>query len=1699
MQRDMVVKLTITGDGKIAVQAVDQVAGAQKRLDDQQKKSAQGTKEATGAAEQYIESLRKQLRELQSNQAALRESEAISRGATKQQLEDIRALGAAIDNHGQKTGRMTQATELLANVMSMAARAAGGFAVAMAFAAPVAALGAAQDNARVLLARITGITGSLNESRVVYAGLIADSVRLRVDLDQTLQGYTRIAGAVKELGGTSKQARELNEIVITTAKASGVAQQEAAAAAVQFAQALGSGVLQGDELKSILENNQELARQLARGLGVSVGELRTLGEQGKLTADVVARALLSRLPEIRTKLAEVPLTAADAWQKLTTVFSAFITNADQVDMKAGAIASTINAIADAINSLRGKATAATGVVAGVISGLVPGAAPLVTGLVEQANAAAVARERMSEYGAEVDRLVARYGDNTLAGSQAQVTKATNDLNEAWKRSASAIDKYGVELSDLIGKINTAEAVLTAARAKAFRANESTDDIDQRLAAVARIRSQVMTQIPLELAEANKKTWDEFEKQTRIAVDRQLELLDRVNADTNAKTQVQLASNRAALEALNEVWGKAGISADQYIAKRGELAAEESRLNKEIVNNETFTQNERIALLKPVVEAVRAKYGDEAAAAVSSAKDIAEAYRKLSDLSKQRIDQHTKEAQSAAQLKTQELQYLAERMAAQLRFYDAVSNVYQGTADLLKAQREEAEQRQFELSLYGMTEEAQQKAIALRKVEIERTKQLEKAERDYEVAKKAASSADDIKVANEAYEQRIRAINQTADAERQSIPIFLEQKAQLEQQKTFWNGLFEAVKGGWKGVRDYLKNVFFDWLIQQLKQQFVLNIGYNLQGSGGIGGMLAGLFGGGGAGTAGGGIGGMLGSLLGGGSGGGIFGSLLGQLPFVAGAGPLAAGTGLAGILSNLGLNGLATGVAQLSSFIPVIGPIVAIAATLLPRLFNNKDGLWFDINGRSPGGHPENQFTTALGSTIQLHGEANIADAKPYVAQFQNLAQNFVTIFGKEVAERASAVVNQYWTGFSERGRGTEYTNAQEYAAALAKEGKDVLAEYFSKAFSVVDQRIADTISAWTGSTEDLVKYIQTVLSVQSSINNQASLLTSIIGSTITLKDVLDLQKEGEALSDTFSRILGTFSITNTIAQALGKGADAFGALGLASLEARERVVALAGGVQALGTDFQTYLDKFFSDDERARMQRELAQKQVNNAFAELNLTVPATREQFRALVSSLDLSTEGGQRTFVALMKVAGAFDVLIGKVADDLLVVNRTPGRIGPGAVDTSAADAAWKAYLDSMYTATERAALRQRELWGQVSQTFSDLGLTIPKSVAEYRQLVDSIDRTTPSGEAMYQMLVKLGPAFAEVKAAAQQAAAALTADLLGALQQGLSGTQTRLEQMFAIIDSTGETTEQKLARKMAAARSVLADLQASYASLIAGGGSGTVEAAALEAAMGEAQRSMTQLAADAARLIVLRAQYGDKAEQLLDLEHWYAEQRHMAGENADLLLIIEQAYQTRRNDIINGGVATGLAQLQNTLRDWLNNLLLNQQLTTLTPMAQLAEARSQFNSAVASGDGSAITRAADAYLSIARSVYASGADYQAIYNAVIAQIQAIIGGQRAPISGTQTSAAAAQPAISTAVFTTTAYQAATSASDTLLTSRNNADAIIDAFNTGVSTLADILGRTKYTIEESGDAGRQTANSNTDRVVTAIVARGLQREVV
>jgi tape measure domain-containing protein len=182
--------------------------------------------------------------------------------------------------------------------------------------ATIRQLGKYADTYTNIQNRVRGVTDSIDELNVVTNELFDISQKTRSSLQSTTELYTRTALAVKELGISQRQTLEFTQSLNEAVVLSGASAIEAEAGIVQLAQGLASGVLQGDELRSVLEQLPAVADVISKSLGVTRGELRKLGSEGKITAQVVLDAFKEAREELSERFAKTVPTLGQSFQVL---------------------------------------------------------------------------------------------------------------------------------------------------------------------------------------------------------------------------------------------------------------------------------------------------------------------------------------------------------------------------------------------------------------------------------------------------------------------------------------------------------------------------------------------------------------------------------------------------------------------------------------------------------------------------------------------------------------------------------------------------------------------------------------------------------------------------------------------------------------------------------------------------------------------------------------------------------------------------------------------------------------------------------------------------------------------------------------------------------------------------------------------------------------------------------------------------------------------------------------------------------------------------------------------------------------------------------------------------------------------------------------------------------------------------------------
>ena len=167
------------------------------------------------------------------------------------------------------------------------------------------------------MSQITAKLNLINDGQQTTAELqdmiYQSAQRTRTSYESTANVVARLGQNAKEAFGSNAELIQFAENLNKSFVIAGSSQEEIASASLQLTQALGSGVLRGEELNAVFEAAPNIIRTIADYLGVGVGEIRQMASDGQITADVVKNAMLAATDDINSEFASMPMTLAQAF------------------------------------------------------------------------------------------------------------------------------------------------------------------------------------------------------------------------------------------------------------------------------------------------------------------------------------------------------------------------------------------------------------------------------------------------------------------------------------------------------------------------------------------------------------------------------------------------------------------------------------------------------------------------------------------------------------------------------------------------------------------------------------------------------------------------------------------------------------------------------------------------------------------------------------------------------------------------------------------------------------------------------------------------------------------------------------------------------------------------------------------------------------------------------------------------------------------------------------------------------------------------------------------------------------------------------------------------------------------------------------------------------------------------------------------
>lgn len=295
-------------------------------------------------------------------------------------------------------------------------------------------------------------------------------------LEATAALYGRLERATRSAGTSTADLTTLVSTINKGLAVSGATTQEASSTMIQLSQALASGVLRGEEFNSISENGSRLAVALADSLGVTIGQLRAMAAQGKLTTEVVVNGLLNQSDQIAKEFSSTVLTMGQAFTVATNNITKFIGESSTTNTTLNVFNHSVITLSENLNTV----STAIGVFAVVMGGRFVGALAAATAARVTDIAAAARQSQASAAAAEAAQLEAA----------AQLRRAEADK----AASLSAVNLAQAELSLIKSTNGSTAATVTMADAQVTSARITVQQLEsEKLLEAQRLKAQITEQ------------------------------------------------------------------------------------------------------------------------------------------------------------------------------------------------------------------------------------------------------------------------------------------------------------------------------------------------------------------------------------------------------------------------------------------------------------------------------------------------------------------------------------------------------------------------------------------------------------------------------------------------------------------------------------------------------------------------------------------------------------------------------------------------------------------------------------------------------------------------------------------------------------------------------------------------------------------------------------------------------------------------------------------------------------------------------------------------------------------------------------------------------------------------------------------------------------------------------------------------------
>jgi lambda family phage tail tape measure protein len=476
-------------------------------------------------------------------------------------IEGGQVVAATLDGVDSRIGTMGKSAKEAATGMDGMASAMKSLAVAGSALATIRMA----DSITTLNTQLRLSTGNAKEAGQAFNALFDMAQQSRVSFTELGTTFAAVARSGKELGISQTRLLAVTQSISQAMTIGGGSAASMQAALVQLGQGLSSGTLRGEELNSVMEQTPRLAKAIADGLGVPIGELRRLGETGQLTSEKVISALEKSAPQLAREMSGATLTVGQAFTMLTNSATKFVGDADAASGASGSLANAMKGLSSAIDTvgttIKNNETAFAAVAYGLagtatIAGVTSLAGVISTRLIPALLGVGVAAGPITL----VAMAIGAIGGTALA------------VGDAWGKSAQGMATSAAQLANQIAAID--KATVAGLNDRGYKAS-AADNAEMAALRQKLVVKQALLRQQMALKDAgdidtsnedrrlNSSTAPQKEKE------RALRAFNEADQSTAAKNQAVLAS---AVEVARNAYEVGAITAAEYAKRINDVQA-----------------------------------------------------------------------------------------------------------------------------------------------------------------------------------------------------------------------------------------------------------------------------------------------------------------------------------------------------------------------------------------------------------------------------------------------------------------------------------------------------------------------------------------------------------------------------------------------------------------------------------------------------------------------------------------------------------------------------------------------------------------------------------------------------------------------------------------------------------------------------------------------------------------------------------------------------------------------------------------------------------------------------------------------------------------------------------------------------------------------------------------------------------------------